>query len=394
MSADLFPPTIAPAPAPLPDHDGQAAGLAVWLRLVLTPGIGPVTVRRLLQRFGTPEALFDAPPAALRDTTTPALSLALSSMPPNLAEQLEQTQRWLEHPRPAGQRRLLTILDPDYPPCLASLHDAPALLYLEGDITRLGRPGVAVVGSRKCSAQGREHARHFAAGLSQAGVPVISGLALGIDGIAHQAALEGTGGTIAVVATGLDTVYPRSHRELAHRIAQSGLMLSEFPLGTATQPIQFPRRNRLIAGLSRGVLVIEAALPSGTLITAQFAADQGRDVFALPGPITSPLSRGCHHLIKQGARLVESVEEILDELALPACPRPAAPASATVPATAPDAPPDPLCTLLAAAALTLDELSSRSGLGVPALQARLLELELAGRVLRLPGGLYQALHRA
>jgi DNA processing protein len=290
----------------------DAPELAAWLRLTLTPGVGPITARRLLAVFGSPQAIFNASAAELRETTGPALVQALAAPPAELAAQLERTQRWLSIPGPP--RQLLTLEDPQYPQSLRQLSDAPTLLYLLGELRWLRQPALAIVGSRQCSPQGREHALQFAKGLSQAGLTLVSGLALGIDGAAHEGALQGPGSTIAVVATGLDIVYPRRHRELAHRIAEQGLLLSEFPLGTSAQPVQFPRRNRVIAGLSLGVLVVEAGLPSGTLITAQLAADHGREVFAIPGPIHAAQSKGCHQLIKQGAHLVESVEDILEAL--------------------------------------------------------------------------------
>jgi len=248
-----------------------------------------------------------------------------------------------------------------------------------------------VVGSRNPTAQGAIHAQQFAQALAEAGLCVVSGLALGIDAAAHEGALQAAGApacaTIAVVGTGLDRVYPSQHRALARRIAQHGLLVSEFALGTPALAHNFPRRNRLIAGLSRATLVVEAALRSGSLITARLAVEQGKDVLAIPGSIHAPQSRGCHALIKQGARLVESVQDVLDELG----PRPAPAAVAPAAAAGPG---DPLLDALGHDPQGLDALIARTGLDAPALQARLLELELEGRVARLPGGLFQRLVRA
>lgn len=372
--------------------------LPAWLRLSLTPGVGPVTARRLLQALGSPQAIFDAAPHLLRDQVGPGVVQALSQTPPEWAMTLERTQRWLDTPGP-GQRGIVTWDDPDYPATLRQLHDAPILLYLTGQRQRLARPGVAIVGSRQCTAQGKTWAREFAQGLSQAGWQVLSGLAIGIDGAAHEASLLEPGGTLAVIATGPDIVYPHRHRALAHRIAEHGAIVSEFPPGTPSQPLQFPRRNRLIAGLASGVLVVEAGLPSGSLITAQLAADLGRDVFALPGPMRAPQSKGCHHLIKQGAQLVEEVPEILQALGPFPVSATAAPAPASAHAPV-DARPLPwaegsprsqaiLQALASTAPQDLDMLSASTQQPVAELQAELLCLELSGQVLRLPGGWFQ-----
>ena len=261
-----------------------------------------------------------------------------------------------------------------------------------------------MVGSRNPTPQGAQNARQFARALAGGGVTIVSGLALGIDAAAHEGALDGSApgalATIAVIGTGIDRVYPRQHRDLAHRIAGRGLIVSEYPIGTPPLAHNFPRRNRLIAGLSQGTLVVEAALQSGSLITARMAAEQGREVFAIPGSIHAPQSRGCHALLRQGAKLVESAEDVLEELRLPA----AAPAPA---GDAPDATTpaqqgaqrlglvvDEVLQALGFDPLGLDALVARTGLDAATLQVRLLELELDGRVARLPGGLFQRLGAA
>lgn len=374
--------------------------LADWLRLALTPGIGDGTARRLLAAFGLPGAVFTQSPAALRDVVTPAQASALQAAPAGLDAQLARTWDWLQTVEPEGAvRRLVTLGDPGYPAALLETADPPLMLYLLGapafDLTQLAR-SVAIVGSRNPTPQGELNARAFARALGDAGVVVVSGLALGVDGAAHQGALDAAeaarGGprlaTVAVVGTGLDRVYPARHRTLAHRIASDGLVVSEFALGTPPLHPNFPKRNRIIAGLARGTLVIEAALQSGSLITARLAVEQGREVFAIPGSIHSPQSRGCHALIRQGAKLVESVQDVLEEL------RFEDPATATSRANAEEAPARADVALLQAIGFDpvgLDALCARTGHGAAALQGLLLELELGGRVARLPGGLFQRL---
>ena len=259
--------------------------------------------------------------------------------------------------------------------------------------TKIIANSLAIVGSRNPTPQGESNARQFAKAFAEAGVCVVSGLALGVDGAAHDGALLGGGQTIAVVGTGLDRVYPKKHLALAHRIAQQGMIVSEFPLGTPPLMANFPRRNRIISGLTRGTLVVEAALKSGSLITARLAAEQGKEVFAIPGSIHSPQSRGCHALIKQGAKLVELAQDVLEELNLLPAGLSESP-DLTEPTSDADAEPSPESPLLAALgfdAVSLDELQARTGLDTPRLQGQLLELELEGRVARLPGGYFQRL---
>ncbi len=280
---------------------------------------------------------------------------------------------------------MLTIGEAEYPALLLQTADPPLLLYAHGRLDLLDNPALAVVGSRHLSAQGLDNARAFALHLSRAGVTIVSGLALGIDGAAHEGGLGGRGSTIAVVGTGLDRIYPPRHRALTHRIAAEGLLLSEFDLGMPPLRENFPQRNRVIAGLARGTLVVEAAWPSGSLITARQALEAGRDVFAIPGSIHSPQSRGCHALIKQGAKLVDSADDILGELDWAPAPTSARENAPAPPSGATDA----LLDALGHDPVTLDALLARTGASAAELTVRLLELELDGRVARLPGGLYQ-----
>jgi len=369
--------------------------LAAWLRLSLTPGVGNGAARRLLAAFGLPQAVFAQTEAAWQSCVTVAQARALAAVPEGLDALLEQTWQWLQaDAEPA--RAIVTLGDAAYPPALLATEDPPLLLYLLGapQFVR-GRPFapprcLAMVGSRNPTAQGADHARQFARALRAAGLTIVSGLALGVDAAAHEGALQGppdpaTPATIAVVGTGLDRVYPRANKELAHRIARHGLLVSEYPLGTPPLAANFPKRNRIISGLSQGTLVVEAALASGSLITARLAAEQGREVFAIPGSIHAPQSRGCHALLRRGAKLVETAQDVLEELRLPAAEQ--APASDAPPPAAPAH--QEVLDALGFDPLGLDALVARTGLPAATLQVRLLELELDGQVARLPGGLFQ-----
>ena len=378
--------------------------LAGWLRLSLVPGVGNSTARKLLGLFGLPEAIFTQTAADLTACVGAKLSAALLSEPRELQELLETTWRWLE--ADPEQRRILTLGDAQYPVCLLEMEDPPLMLYGIGAAQVWAKPSfgldprkcLAVVGSRNPTTQGAANARQFSEVLARAQLTIISGLALGIDSAAHSGALEGANknqiATVAVVGTGLDRVYPRQNRDLAHRIVLQGLILSEYSLGTPPLAINFPRRNRIISGLCRGTLVVEAALQSGSLITARMAVEQGRDVFAIPGSIHSTQSRGCHALIKQGAKLVESAQDILEELHPGALPIPCT--DLATDATERDEPSDdhcddPLWAALGYDPIGLDALLARTGMDTASLQVRLMELELEGRVSRQPGGLFQRL---
>ena len=386
--------------------------LRAWLRLGLTPGVGDVGARKLLAHFGLPQAVFDASEPALRQCVTGNQAQALLQTPAGLDDVFERTQQWLA--AAPDRRRILTLGDADYPQALLETEDPPLMLYAMGRVERLANDfahcaafGVAVVGSRNPTPQGVQNARQFSEALARAGLTVTSGLALGIDGAAHEGALAGYAGaglaTIAVVGTGLDRVYPKAHLDVAHRIAESGLLLSEYPLGTPPLSANFPKRNRIISGLCKGTLVVEAALQSGSLITARLAVEQGKDVFAIPGSIHATQARGCHALIKQGAKLVESAQDILEELPTPSRDglrggeRLAASATQDRPTVL--APPVSaleagLLEALGFEPTTLDTLQARSGMDTPTLQALLMGLELVGLVARLPGGKFQRLASA
>jgi len=359
---------------------------AAWLRLTLTPEVGPRAARMLLAAYGLPDAIFAAGRASLARHLPQALAAVLAApAAPGVAGAVQAAERWLELD---PSNALLTLADDDYPPLLLATVDPPPALFAVGRRELLRRPALAVVGSRSATQQGAANADAFAQHLARAGLTVVSGLALGIDAAAHRGALRALddgadASTIAVLGTGVDVVYPASNRALHQAIRGRGLLLSEFALGTPGIAHNFPRRNRIIAGLARGVLVVEAALRSGSLITARLAAEGGREVFALPGSIHSPTARGCHRLIKEGAKLVESAQDILDELRIDAraadrrAPRPAAHGA--------------LLAALGFDPVDLDTLAARTGRDAGSLAAELLELELAQDVERLPGNRYQRL---
>ena len=372
----------------------EAAELAAWLRLSLTPGIGNAGARQLLTAFGSAQAIFEQTAATLSQFGTARLANALQSEPPLLAAQLQTTLDWLAA---AEDRHVVTLGDPAYPGALLDIEDPPSMLYMLGGFNSNAESAIknrasclAIVGSRNPTPQGENNARQFAKAFGEAGICVVSGLALGVDGAAHDGALLGGGTTIAVVGTGLDRVYPKQHLALAHRIAQHGLIISEFALGTPPLTSNFPKRNRIISGLSQGTLVVEAALRSGSLITARLAAEQGSEVFAIPGSIHSAQSRGCHALIKQGAKLVESAQDVLEELKLPGVVMPSAVEGQADPVSADS----PLLAAMGFDLVSLDALQARTGLVTAELQAQLLSLEMAGAVARLQGGLFQRLAAA
>jgi DNA processing protein len=358
--------------------------LCAWLTLTLTEGVGPVTARELLGAFGQPQEVLEAPASSLAQVAGTAVAQRLKESDAARGAEVDAALAWVDQPNNA----ILTLADALYPQALLQAPHPPALLYAKGDLQLLARPAVAIVGSRNATAQGLANAEQFARSLSNAGITIISGLALGIDGAAHRGALDGAGSTIAITGTGQDIVYPSKHRDLAHEIARRGLILSEFALGTKPLSGHFPRRNRLIAGLARGVLVVEAATQSGSLITARLAGDLGREVLAIPGSIHSPQSRGCHLLIKQGAKLVESAQDVIEELRMDAA------ASLTQTPRTASALEQELAALLDALGYEptdLDLLAMRTGLPTQDLLAKLTALELEGGVARLPAGRWQRL---
>lgn len=387
--------TASPCHAGGPAAIRNADDLKAWLQLACAPGVGPVAVRLLLAAFGMPQQVLAQSVTALSAVVPVKLARAVLAKPgAGLPALVERTLAWLGTPG----NHLLTLADDAYPARLFDLHDPPPLLYIKGDPALLARPAVAIVGARKATEQGKRDAQAFGRELSESGLTVISGLALGIDAAAHAGGLLGCGGTIAVTGTGADRVYPPDNLGLAHEVAGRGAVVTEFPLGMQGMPANFPRRNRIIAALAHGVLVVEAAARSGSLITARLAAELGREVFAVPGSIHAPLSQGCHLLIRQGAKLVERTEDVLEEINLgPAAPgigRPTLPGPASPPPSDQSEfadPADPLLAALGYDPVTLDALCERSGQSPDAAAARLLELELAGHAERLPGNLFRRL---
>ncbi len=363
---------------------------AAWCALLRAPGVGCQTLNPLLGEGLSARQLIDRPPAGISET----LRNYLRSPDWRGAE---QDMHWLARPG----NRLLRITDPAYPARLRALPNPPSALFLHGDPTLLSLPQLAIVGSRHPTTGGRRNARDFAAHLAGAGLVIDSGLATGIDAAAHRGALDADGLTLAVTGTGLDRVYPAKNRTLAHEIAMSGLLVSEFPTGTPPLPANFPRRNRVLAGLSLGTLVVEAALKSGSLITARLAAEAGREVFAIPGSIHNPMARGCHALIRDGAKLVETAEHVFEEL-VPLLGDTVAqaritPTEASGP-VAEEASMDPqhrqLLDAMGYDPVTTDELVKRTGFPASEVSSILLLLELQGHVSSAPGGLFTQLGSA
>ena len=415
--------------------------VSAWLRLANASGLPPIALRALLAEFGGPQAVLNQSFDALAVIAGEKAARAVLGPPPrselgSFDECLACTLEWASAPG----NRIVTLADSAYPPALLTMPDSPPLLYVKGRLDLLQARAVAIVGSRSATPQGIDDARRFAQALSDAGLVIVSGLALGIDGAAHRGGLSGPGGTIAVIGTGADLVYPPLHHALAHEIAVNGTIVSEWPLGTPARPANFPQRNRLIAGLASDVLIVEAATRSGSLITARLANEMGRDVFAIPGSIHAPLSRGCHRMIKQGAKLAETPEDILEEFGITipngavadpvskprrrAKTRPAEDASvepvtsefvlepqdasasrsiargkptnaswasASLKPVNPEA--QRLLDALGHSPATLEILAERTEMDGATLQSLLLQLELSGRIGALPGGRFTRLER-
>ncbi len=359
-----------------------AESLADWLRLTLIPGIGGRTQRKLLTAFGLPNAIFSAGRQALSAVAgdeAARLLLDTDNLPA-----VERALVWSQAP----DQHLACLADPEYPQTLLHIPDPPTLLYVRGRLDLLNAAALAMIGSRNPTPQGIQNAQRFAAALAEAGLTITSGLALGIDAAAHRGALTASGNTVAFIGTGIDRIYPATNQQLAMQIAAKGSIISEFPLGTPPVAANFPRRNRLIAGLSLGALIVEATVDSGSLITARLASEQGREVFAIPGSIHSPQSRGCHRLIKQGAKLVETVQDVLDELrwkSAPAKPPSRSDSARDVPGLLHSMGFDPC---------SVDELANLNGLTAEVVSVMLLHLELDGQLASLPGGRYQRISQA
>ncbi|WP_422366340.1 DNA-processing protein DprA [Pelagibius sp.] len=363
-----------------------------WLRLIRSENVGPVVFRQLLQRFGTPgAALAELPALAGRGGARRRIRLCTN----------EQAEAEMTAARKAGVR-LLALCEPDYPALLRSIDDAPPVVAVLGDPAVLSLPAVGIVGARNASANGRRFAETLARELSETGFAVVSGMARGIDTAAHKGSLAHA--SVAVLAGGADIIYPPENADLHNNLQQAGAIISEMPLGTTPQARHFPRRNRLISGLCLGIVVVEAARRSGSLITARFAAEQGRDVFAVPGFPLDPRAAGCNHLIREGATLIESAAQVLEDLGR----------FAHRPLNLPEEPPSPEAVpaqpsehsnpdenmyrdvegLLGAEPLMVDDLIRRSGLPVATIHSILLDLELAGRIERHPGNRVARLYKA
>lgn len=354
-----------------------------WVRLMQVSGVGNDTARKLLSAFGLPENIFQASYSSLTEHVSPRIATAiLSNIDAKKQAQLEQCEEWCQQ----TGNCIVTLADKAYPSVLLEIADPPVLLYVKGRLDLLCAPTVAVVGSRNATAQGIQNAEYFSQALSQSGVTISSGLAAGIDAAAHQGGLRGQGSTVAVIGTGADIVYPARNKSLAHLIAEGGCIVSEYALGTPAMAGNFPRRNRIISGLASAVLVVEAAAQSGSLITARMAAEQGRDVFAIPGSIHSPLAKGCHQLIKQGAKLVETAQDILDEMHINSTPQMR---QEVMIDEHTDEACDSLLNKIGYDPVHLDVLVERTSLDMAELSAQLFNLELQGLLAYLPGGMVQ-----
>ena len=356
---------------PIPDPNALAR-----LKLALIPGLGPITQLRLVEHFGSAAAALAAGPA-LCAFAGPALEEAITLGPD--AELYERTLRWIESPG----RHLITYEDARYPSVLREIAAPPGVLYAIGDPALLALDSVAIVGARSATPQGARDARAMSIALCEARLCIVSGLALGIDAAAHRGALECGGASVAVMGTGADRIYPRDNKDIARQLAACGCIVTEFPLGMPPLPGNFPRRNRLISGLSLGVVVIEANAESGSLVTARYAVEQGREVMAMPGSVHSPLSKGCHKLIREGAVLVQCANDVLAELGRAAESPPAqGPACSHQSA-------DPLLEAIGGAPANAEQIAMRTGLAAAAIAARLSLLQVEGKIEPLPGGRFQ-----
>lgn len=377
-----------------PVADIEHSDVAQWLALNQTSGLGNAAFCQLLAKFGSPDAIYSASLSQLREVVDDEIAQKIMQGPD--IDAIAPTLGWLQK----DHAHVVTLAENTYPQRLLEINNPPAVLYAIGNLHWLNHPSIAIVGSRNATPQGEKNAEEFAASLCHFGLCVVSGMALGIDGAAHRGALKASGksngATIAVVGTGLDIVYPARHRDLAHQIAERGLIISEFPLGTPSKAQNFPRRNRLISGLSLGCLVVEANIDSGSLITARLATEQGREVFAIPGSIHSPVAKGCHQLIKQGAKLVENTQDILEEIKnlLPSNNMSYSPTGLmekVVPDTATSPEVNTVLALMGFDAINFDVLQQRTALTTEALSAMLMVLELEGKITVLAGNQYQRL---
>ena len=362
------------------NHSDAIVEKSLWVALSFIHGLGAQTFCQLLKAFGDPANIYAASFKPLTEIVSEKIAIDIGKGADE--EALKDTIQWLSQPN----NYLVTLADAHYPKALLEINDPPPFLYAKGNLALLNQPSIAIVGSRSASVQGEKNAEAFAQGLCEYGLCVVSGMALGIDGAAHRGALKANGATIAVVGTGLDIVYPAKHRDLAHQIIEkNGLIISEFAIGTPSKPQNFPKRNRIISGLSLGCLVVEANLQSGSQITARLAGEQGREVFAIPGSIHSPMAKGCHQLIKQGAKLVDDLRDIIDEISIENIVHQQAENTA-VSGTNTE---HKLLDLMGFEPTSIEALVHLSDLTVSELSSILMLLELEGKIASLNGGLYQ-----
>jgi DNA processing protein len=372
------------------NHSQDISEKTLWISLSTVHGLGAQTFCLLLKTFGNPANIYAATTNQLKEVVSDKIASAIAQ---GVNEQaIAEASQWLSH----ANNHLVTLADPHYPKALLEIADPPPFLYAKGNLTLLNQASIAIVGSRSASVQGEKNAEAFAHDLCGYGLCIVSGLALGIDAAAHRGALKANGATIAVVGTGLDIVYPAKHRDLAHQIVERGLIISEFSLGTPSKPQNFPKRNRIISGLSLGCLVVEANLQSGSQITARMAAEQGREVFAIPGSIHSPMSKGCHQLIKQGAKLVDCLQDIVEDLGLSnlalnntTLNHVASTNDVSNASNKPSSAESSLLFIMGFEPITLENLVRLSHLTVSEVSSMLMLLELEGRVASLAGGQYQ-----
>lgn len=364
--------------------------LMAWLRLTLEAGVGSATIKTLLAHFGLPHTVYAASYSSLKPYVGEKIALAMKSdMSEETEAFIEKTLAWVTQPN----HYIITLADEYYPPALLDMHDPPALLYVDGQLESLQKPALSIVGSRSATLGGMQNSKAFAKYLAHQGWCIVSGLAVGIDAAAHEGALESSEpcSTIAVMGTGINRLYPAQHKALALRIKENGALISEYPLDTKAQAFHFPRRNRIVAGLSRGILVVEAAKQSGSLITAKLAAEAGKEVFAIPGSIHSLLSRGCHGLIRQGAKLVETGQDILEELGYVSNPP-----AVSRPSTSNNEVPKRFKIILDKIGfepMLIETISQSLSIHIHELSARLLQMELQGYIVRLSDGRYQQVAR-
>jgi DNA processing protein len=360
--------------------------IAPWISLNLIQGLGNAGVCQLLAMFGSPDAIFSASISQLREIVDDGIAQKIHKGVD--VDAITPTLNWLKK----DNAHIVTFADSAYPKQLLEISNPPAVLYAIGHLRWLNHPAIAMVGSRSATPQGEKNAEDFAESLCNQGLCVVSGMALGIDGAAHRGSLKANGATIAVVGTGLDIVYPARHRDLAHKIAERGLIISEFPLGTPSKAQNFPRRNRVISGLSLGCLVVEANIDSGSLITARLATEQGREVFAIPGSIHSPVTKGCHQLIKQGAKLVENTQDILEELKnMLTSVSPSGLMDDLIFQSAAPSEANTVLDFMGFDPINFESLLALSGLTTEVLSSMLMVLELENKITTLTGGKYQRL---